>query len=169
MANTETFQNRIKRINKGKQWAPDGVVHTPVQAQTRKGRHGPIARFFHTVSLPMAFGIGLIAMSIARYARLAVSGLPEGGNVLTETLLIDAVLALVLSFVLAQIVSMRSIPQVIVSALGVSAGAMTMHMAVHRAPDLFMQVFGPAWVNAVVTTTDPNMVLYGHLLQRLPV
>ncbi|WP_213545914.1 hypothetical protein [Vannielia litorea] len=165
----DTFNSRITRINKGKQWAPDGVVHAPIQAARRKGRRGPVARLFHGISLPMAFGLGLIAMLVARYARLAVSGVPEGGGVLTETLLIDAVLALVLSFVLAQIVSMRSIPQVMVSALGVATGALTMHMAVHRAPDLFVQIFGPAWVNAVVTTTDPNMVLYGHLLQRLPV
>ncbi len=169
MSNIDTFQSRIARINKGKQWAPDGVVHAPVQAMRRKGRHSPLARLFHTISLPMAFALGIFSISAARYLRLVVSGLPEGGHVLTATLMVDAGLALVLSFVLAQIVAMRSVAQVIVSALGVIGGTLTMHMAVHRAPEIFAQFFGPSWVNAVLSSTEPNMVLYGHLLQRLPV
>lgn len=169
MANMDTFQNRISRINKGNQWAPDGVVHSPVQRMQRKGRNGPVARMFHTISLPMAFSLGLMCMAVARYIRLAVSGVPPGGHVLTDTLLVDGGLAVVLSFVLAQIVSMRSVAQVAVSATGVGVGALTMHMAVHRAPDIFSQFFGPTWVNAVLSTTEPNMVLYGHLLERLPV
>ncbi|MCO6381942.1 hypothetical protein [Oceanicola sp. 502str15] len=169
MANLDTFNDRITRINKGSQWAPEGVVHTPVQKARRKGRNGPIARMFHTISLPMAFALGLLAMAVARYARMAVSGLPEGGQVLTSTLALDAVLGVVLAFILCQIVQMRSISQVAVAVIGTGAGALTMHMVVHRAPEIFAQFFGPAWVNAVLSTTEPNMVLYGHLLQRLPV
>ncbi|MFY0632915.1 MAG: hypothetical protein JXQ91_03835 [Vannielia sp.] len=169
MASMDTFNDRITRINKGRQWAPEGVVHTPVQAARRKGKQGPIARFFHSVSLPMAFGLGLLAMAVARYARLAISGLPQDGQVLTSTLAVDALVAVVLSFILCQIVSMRSISQVAVAVIGTGAGALTMHMVVHRAPEIFAQFFGPAWVNAVLSTTEPNMVLYGHLLDRLPV
>ncbi|WP_139301235.1 hypothetical protein [Vannielia litorea] len=165
----DTFNDRISRISKGKQWAPDGVVHSPVQITRRKGRNGPVARLFHTISLPMAFALGLLAMAVARYARLAVSGVPEGGQVLTSTLAVDALMALVVSFLLCQIVQMRSVAQVVVSVIGTSVGALAMHMLVHRAPETFAQFFGPAWVNAVLATTDPNMVLYGHLLQRLPV
>ncbi|MBY6152610.1 hypothetical protein KUV47_05240 [Vannielia litorea] len=165
----DTFNDRISRINKGKQWAPDGVVHSPIQQQRRKGKNGPVARVFHTVSLPMAFAIGLLAISVARYGRLAVSGVPEGGQVLTSTLAVDAVMAVILTFVLCQIVQMRSVTQVVVATVGTGAGTLTMHMLVHRAPELFAQLFGPTWVNAVISTTDPNTVLYGHLLQRLPV
>jgi len=169
MSNLDTFNSRINRISRGKQWAPDGVVHQPVRTQMRKGRHGPVARFFHTISLPIAFSLGFLAMAISRFARLKISGVPEGGGVLTETLMIDATVALVLAFILVQIVSMRTVAQVMVSVAGVGVAAMGMHMVVHRAPEVFAQFFGPDWVNSVLASTEPNAVLFSHLLQRLPV
>lgn len=169
MADLDSFNSRINRINRGRQWAPEGVVHQPAPSPRANAAGNAVARLFHAISLPMAFSIGAFAMVVARFARLKVSGLPANGNVLTDTLMTDAVMALVVGFVLLQIVSMRGITQLFTAISGLGATALTMHMFVHRAPDVFAQFFGAAWVDAVISQTMADAVLFAHLIDRLPV
>lgn len=174
MADMDSFNDRIARINRGRQWAPEGVVHQPVQARGRgraRGRHGQpglFARLFHAVSLPVTLAVGLAAVLIARWARFKLSGLPEEGHVLMQPALMDAGAALAIAFVLTQVFSMRSVTQMACTVAGVAAGVLGMHLAVHQAPGLFAEVFSPAWVSAVISQTDPRGVLFLDL-GKLPV
>jgi len=154
-----SFNDRLSRINSGKQWVPEGVVHQT--AHQRQGRNGVFARLFRTISLPMAFGIGVVSVIIARWTRFAIYGLQSpGADVAIETMLIDGVLAMALGFVIGQMTALKSASQMLAKGFGVTACVVGMHLLVHRAPDLFTELFSPEWVNQIITSTDRNGILF---------
>lgn len=164
MTDINSFNERIGRINKGAQWVPEGVVHQPSRRR-KSGRHrSPVARLFGLFTLPMCLSLGLLSLLVARWGRFALMGLqPPELDMAPQTLAIDAGVALAICFLLAQITGLKSVKQLCVAALGLSAGLLGLHLLVHRAPESFSQLFTPEWVAMVTTSTDPNSPLFMSL------
>lgn len=154
--NKVAFQQRVARINSGKQWAPEGVVVSRrQQAQRRK-----TAAAANPVTLLLALVLGAVIVVAVRYARFhAFEGGAVSGDILMDNMVMDAVMAVALSLIVKIAANLRAFIHLPVMAAGIAVAALCMHMAVHRVPDLFAQAFSDAWVASITQATDANTVL----------
>ncbi|MBM7067529.1 hypothetical protein [Actibacterium sp. 188UL27-1] len=157
------FAERIKRIEGGTQWEPDGVL-LPDRSVDRKKRSkkGEVAsNAAYPLSIVLAFVLGMLTVLIARYVRFQMFGMPGGGgDVLADHLFMDAAMSSCIGFLIRMVTNMKSPIHMSAKGFGITAGVLTMHMAVHRMPDLFERLFSPDWVYQVIATTEPNGFLF---------
>ncbi|MEL6521969.1 MAG: hypothetical protein AAFQ66_13460 [Pseudomonadota bacterium] len=157
------FAERIKRIETGDQWEPDGVLHSkrPEKRKKRSQSAEMTSNAMYPLSIAAAFVLGILTVLIARYVRFQLFGMPGGGeDVLADQLLMDAVMSSVIGMAIRMATNMTSAIHTSAKGFGITTGVLTMHMAVHRMPDLFEMMFSREWVLAVISTTDPNGVLF---------
>mgnify|MGYP001796857615 CR=1 FL=1 len=83
-----------------------------------------------------------------------------GGDVLADRLVMDAVMSSCIGFLIRMVTNMKSPVHMSAKGFGITAGVLTMHMAVHRLPEQFERLFSPEWVYQVISTTDPNGILF---------
>ena len=113
----------------------------------------------YVLSLLAAFGVGVLVVFAARYARFHLTGMVPGAAGLgRSTMATDVVLAFLAGFVLQQIFHFRRPEHVGAKTIGMFAAMFTMHMAVHAWPGLFELLFSDVWVRQVIRLTDPSAI-----------
>ena len=149
------FQARISRIEKRKGHGR--------HARTQLTSVGHLFRnALWPLSVPATFALGIGLVIFARYARFHLVGLPEDTSEAAQaiSLCTDLLVALMVAFVIRQATRWRSGLHMTMQTLGMSCGSLCLHMAVHRWPDPFIAFFSPAWVDHVISTTEPNAILF---------
>jgi len=107
-----------------------------------------------------AFVVGMISVFVARYVRfhLGMGGL--AGEDADTMMLIDAAMGIGAGFVLRMIFHFEAKVFQTAQAAGVVAMIAVMHNFVHWAPGVFDVIFAPDWTREVITTTEPNSILF---------
>ncbi|MBT0956712.1 hypothetical protein IV417_04895 [Alphaproteobacteria bacterium KMM 3653] len=153
MSDISTFNDRIKRIDRGKQWVPEGIVVHQKGSQRPKGpsRLNPISVLFGAV-----FGAVLVVGVRAMRFYLV-----PGGDVpaLQSNLGVDAGLVLLVFAAVALLRRRFALMPLLFKCTGVAAAALGMHMAVHAQPDLWALAFSQGWVDQVIATTSATSPL----------
>ena len=143
------FAARVARIRAQQATRPSGPCK---RAERRE-------RWLYALSLLAAFGVGILVVFAARYARFHLTGmLPGTGEIGRSTLATDIVLAYLAGFVLQQLFNFRRAEHVGAKTFGMILAVFTMHMVVHAAPAPFEFLFSEAWVHQVIRITDPTTI-----------
>lgn len=140
------FSERLARIEANRAKAP---------AKTPPKRRG--AGLAYALSLVAAFGVGILVVIAARYARFHLTGVTPGSAELhSSNLAVDMGLAFLAGFILQQIFHFKRPEHVGAKTFGMFVAAFTMHMAVHAFPGAFELLFSETWVRQVIRLTDPT-------------
>lgn len=157
----QAFQDRLSRINKGQQWAPEGVLMPTQTLKQRQRKASMLGNAGYPFSIVLAFGLGMLTVVIARWARFQLfAGGDAGGDILMDNLIIDAAMSSGLAFVIRMMTNLTSPIHLSAKSFGITACVLTMHMAVHRFPDLWAVLFSPDWVKTVISQTEANGILF---------
>lgn len=141
-----SFSERVARIEANRAKAPD----TPKRKPRGDG-------MLYVLSLLAAFGVGMLVVVAARYARFHLTGVTPGSAQLNSSnLVLDMGLAFLAGFILQQIFHFKRPEHTAAKTAGMFAAAFTMHMAVHAFPGLFELMFSEIWVHHVIRLTDPT-------------
>lgn len=139
------FAARVARIEARRVSRPSRGVAPP------RGRGRFVASLFG------ALFSGYLVIMLSRYARFHLTGMVPGDTgVELGVVFGDLVMATMASTVLAMIFKFRSKEHAAAKAMGMAVGLFTMHMLVHRAPDLFTVAFSEVWVYRVISLTDAS-------------
>ncbi len=157
----QAFADRLSRIENGKQWEPEGVVIVQRKKRVKNRQNKQTAsNVMYPITLLALILLGVAMVVAARYVRFQVFGMgdPDGG-ILADHVVMDGIFSLILFFAVRQVANLKSVVLLAATAAGVIAGVLCMHMAVHRFPDLWAQLFGADWVNVVISTTPASWFL----------
>lgn len=141
-----SFSERVARIEASRAKAAD--------SPKRKPRGDGVT---YVLSLIGAFGVGLLVVVAARYARFHLTGvMPGSAQLSSSNLVLDFGLAFLAGVLLQQIFHFKRPEHMAAKTVGMFAAAFTMHMAVHAFPGLFELLFSDIWVRQVIRLTDPT-------------
>lgn len=125
------------------------------QGAKSKGLAGNSVSFFSIVG---ALLLGLLAVCLARYLRFRVfPGIDLEGQL---DLIANGGLGMIAGFLLTQMFRLSGKEHLAAQSVGVLAAICTLHNLVHWFPKVSEALFSPAWVNGVLTTTEPNSILF---------
>lgn len=120
-------------------------------------RVAPTGRGRLVASLFAALFSGYLVVMLSRYARFHLTGVLPGETGLdVGALMGDLVLAMLASAVIAMIFNFRTKEHAAAKTAGMVVALFSMHMLVHRWPDLFTALFSDVWVNRVIWLTDAS-------------
>ncbi len=161
------FAARIARIEKGigssKTTLYVGLDETYAVNYGKRGASGKfqMARnASYPLTIAMAFCVGLLSNAIARLAAFLSTGLPKGNVNLDYLAMMDFVTAMMLSLVIGAVLGMNIRNFMAARSLGVVAGMLGLHNAVHLWPDLFARIYTTPWVGYILSTTEPRSLLW---------
>ncbi|WP_141246511.1 hypothetical protein [Actibacterium ureilyticum] len=163
--NKTRFEERLTRIDKGRQWAPEGVVTRDMyakraaRAKTVKA-HNPLANILYPVGILMALLAGLISVLAARYAQFHL--LSDSVADMSSDLLLagEFAMASCVGMVLRMAIAVQGKDKLMAQTVGVWAGIVGLHNLVHLAPDLFTTLFSPGWVASVMASAPFQSILF---------
>jgi hypothetical protein len=172
MTNQEEFAARLSRVNSG---APNtkGTIFVGQDEQHHMTRETPqkvskgkevASNALYPLSLVGAFGLGMVAVAIGRYARFQ---LWAGRDALSDDadmeMAISFGVGILLSFVLAQMFRITSKEHKGLQAIGVFVMVCAFHNFAHWAPGPMSALFSPQWVATVQTESPPNSAKFRGL------
>lgn len=142
------------------------VYNRPVQRKvTRAGEiRGNTA---YPLSILCAFLLGLFGVAFGRYVRFQMmqTAIPDADP--TMDWLVNGAIGLMIAFALSQVFRLRAKEYLGVQLLGVFVMMCTFHDLVHLMPDQFEKAFSQDWVQMMLTTTEPNSVLFRGMFYML--
>lgn len=154
------FQQRLQRIGAGADntIAGQGTHRTP--AKRAKARMGGLMQ---ALSYPMAFALGIASIILAKYVMYHMNGLPDPQADMDIQMAIDFGIASAVLFAFGIAFSMTSKTHMSCKLAGMWVATLGMHNLVHLNPDLWTGLFARDWVQWVLTTTEPNTLLFRGL------
>jgi predicted DNA-binding transcriptional regulator len=166
-AQQSEFAARIARIEQGigssKTTLYVGLDETYAVKYRQRGQSGKF-QMAHNAAYPLtillAFAVGVLSNAIARLAAFLSQGLPDGGTNLDYLMMMDFVTAMMLSLVIGACLGMNIRNFMAARSLGIVAGMLGLHNAVHLWPDLFARVYSTPWVGYILSTTEPRSLLW---------
>lgn len=112
----------------------------------------------YPAGLAGAFLLGMFAVGFGRYVRFQImAGHHFEANL---DMAINMAMGLCVSFVLSQMFRLTNKEHLGLQSMGVFVMVCTFHNLVHWMPRAFEVAFSPAWVEQVLTTTQPNSILF---------
>jgi hypothetical protein len=164
MTNADIFAARLDRIKAG---APNtkGTIFVGQDEQIHRGKRetikpakgAEVARnSLYPLSLLGAFGLGLLAVALGRYARFHLAGAQAQLEDADLEMALTGGIGIMLSFVLAQMFRLTSKEHKGLQAAGVFAMVCAFHNLAHWAPGPMAMAFSPDWVAAVQAEAPPN-------------
>lgn len=160
MADIQSFEERIGRITAGQQWEPEGVIVAQHTSRKKKARKSLFGNAGYPLSIVMAFVLGILTVVLARYCRFHLFGVEQSGDIIADHLIMDAAMSSGLAFVIRMATNLKSPVHLSAKSFGITAGVLTMHMAVHRFPEIFDFLFSPQWTDLVIASTEANGILF---------
>lgn len=119
-------------------------------------------------SFLVCFGLGLLAYGIGQYVRFQATGLPDPTTDADTAMLTNGAFGLATLMVLSLMFGRRLRGLSIAKVLGLGAGLVTFHNAVHYAPQAFETAFSPEWVAQVRAETEPQSLYWrGETIKTL--
>jgi hypothetical protein len=161
------FAARIARIEQGigssKTTIYVGLDETYAVKYRQRGQSGKF-QMAHNAAYPLtillAFGVGILSNAIARLAAFLSQGVPDAATNFDYQMMMDFVTAMMLSLVIGACLGMNIRNFMAARSLGIVAGMLGLHNAVHLWPDLFAKVYTTPWVGYILSTTEPRSLLW---------
>jgi hypothetical protein len=161
------FAARIARIEKGigssKTTIYVGLDESYAVTYRARGNGGKLD-MARNAALPLtvliAFGVGVLSNTLARLAAFLSQGLPEPGINVDYMMMMDFITAMMLSLVIGACLGMNIRNFMVPRSLGVVAGMLGLHNAVHVWPWLFEPVFSKLWVGYILTSTEARSLVW---------
>lgn len=161
--NKTRFEERLSRIDKGKQWSPDGVVTRDMYAKRSVKKvkaHNPLANIFYPFSILLALLAGVVSVLAARYAQFhllsdSVSDMAPDILMVGEFLMASSV-----GMVLRIAMAVQGKDKLMAQTVGVWAGIVGMHNLVHKMPDLFTTLFSAEWVASAMASAPFQSIIF---------
>ncbi|MDJ0640383.1 MAG: hypothetical protein QNJ20_16280 [Paracoccaceae bacterium] len=152
-APNQGFHNRLNRV---------AEVRAPIEAAKPEVPVLPDwkAHFRQPIALLAAVLAGAMAVAVTRYLRFYMTGGTLMGDDADTAMLIDAAMGATGAFLLVTMFQINGAYLKIAQILGAVAMVVGMHNAVHAAPWAFNLAFSTEWTRNVVTTTEPNSILF---------
>lgn len=161
--NKTRFEERLTRIDKGNQWAPEGVVTRDMYARkaTRKVKaHNPLGNIFYPVGMMLALLAGLVSVVAARYAQFHLLS-DNIGDLAPDIILAgEFIMASSVGMVLRIAMAVQGKDKLMAQTVGVWAGIVGLHNVVHKMPDLFTTLFSSEWVGAVMASAPFQSIVF---------
>lgn len=154
----EAFVTRVERIKQRHQsrlaWHSRIFGSSAAASGTQLGRG---------LSLVSAVIIGSLAVLISRYAMFQTQGLPNGAANPGMVMIIDALFAFCIAFVIRMGLNMTSRTHFSASIIGVFIALTSVHNLVHAYPDAWAKAFSQEWVTHTTQMTEPkSLYIQGH-------
>ena len=150
---TRSFQSRLNRV---------AAVRAPIEAA--KPEISVLPDWKQNIKYPAAIVgaalLGILAVFIARYVRFHMTGGTLAGDDPDITMMIDGGIAAACSFALFSMLRFSGAEFKAAQTFGIAAMVMTMHNAVHAAPEVFDVVFSEEWTDEVIAYTEPKSILF---------
>ncbi|MEL7093334.1 MAG: hypothetical protein AAFN94_16520 [Pseudomonadota bacterium] len=108
------------------------------------------------LSLTSAVLIGCLAVLISRYAMFQTQGTPNGTADPGLAMIIDALFAFCIAFVIRMTLDMTSRMHFSASIIGVFIALTTVHNLVHAYPEAWARAFSNEWVQHMTEHTTPK-------------
>ena len=155
MSNQVNFQERLARIRAGCQIEAEDVLGKPRYRPNRAVR-GVRLRLgaFWTFSALFLMGMGVVALS--RYGRFQIWGMERAELAALDGVIMDLGMAGLSLAVLALVTKLNTLVAIGSYVLGSALSFFGMHIAVHRFPEFFGELFSLRWLFMVIQSTDPN-------------
>jgi hypothetical protein len=161
------FAARIARIEKGigssKTTLYVGLDETYAVRYRARGKGGKLdmaRNAAYPLSVLVAFCVGVLSNAIARLAAVMSQGLPERGVNVDYLMMMDFITAMMLSLVIGACLGMNIRNFMVARSLGVVAGMLGLHNAVHMWPWLFEPIFTKLWVGYIMTSTEARSLVW---------
>jgi hypothetical protein len=164
------FSARLARIESGigssKSTLYVGMDETYAVNYGRRGqgRGNSVADTLRGIGYPvmvaLAFMIGVAANVAARFVDFMWNGLPAASDNIDMQMAMDFGIALIVSSVLGLFFRIGIRDFVMMRLIGIAAGVLMLHNAVHAYPQYFETVFSPVWVSHIISSTDAGSVVW---------
>lgn len=169
----EDFAARVARITSGRTGSRTKVFVGPdevFQYARRSGRgragRGFLSNLGHSLAVLASVALGIAGHALALWVLFHLQGLPQPGANPDAGLLMQGAVAFVATMLLGQVLRLRAADLTVAKMLGVAAGVLLFHNAVHLWPALFETWFSPLWVGQVIAATDPQSLHFRGLSLR---
>lgn len=161
--NKTSFEERLTRIDKGKQWSPDGVVTRDMYAKKAGKKvkaHNPLSNVLYPVSMLLAVAIGLLSVIAARYAQFHLLS-DSTGDLSPDIIMVgEFVMATCVGMVLRIALAVQGKDKLMAQTAGVWAGIVGLHNLVHMMPDLFQTLFSAEWVATTMASAPMQSIMF---------
>lgn len=158
MSNQVVFQERLARIRQGSQIRPEGVITGPLARPNRAVR-GVRLRLGAFWTFSALFFLGVTSVFMARYGRFQVWGIERAEFAALDGVILDLGAAGLSLIVLLAMTKLNTMVAIVAHLAGTFMSFFGMHLAVHRFPDFFGDVFSLRWLFMVLQSTDPNKLM----------
>ncbi|MEL7166177.1 MAG: hypothetical protein AAGL96_11965 [Pseudomonadota bacterium] len=147
----EAFVNRLARLDAGH--AHRRKHHKFLVDGSGRASGSSLGR---ALSMTSAVIIGCLAVLISRYAMFQTQGMPNGPADPGLAMIIDALFAFCIAFVIRMALDMTSRMHFSASIIGVFIALTTVHNLVHAYPDAWARAFSSEWVAHTTENTAPK-------------
>jgi hypothetical protein len=160
------FSARIARIEKGTGISKstlfvgaDEVYSVNYAARARR-KESRLANVWYPLSVAMTFVVGALSDLVLRWIDWMTKGVPAVEADPGYAMVTGFFTALIVSLILGAILGIRVSQYLGLRALGIVAGMVGWHNAVHEWPDVFAMAFSPLWVGVVTRMTEPHSIYW---------
>ena len=161
-APNDGFQSRLNRMAELRAPIDAAKPQVDLLPDWRANIKGP-------VTLVAAVLVGIFAVFLARLARFHLTGGTLAGDNPDVTMIIDAGIAVAVSFVVFSLLKIRGREFKVAQVVGVMAMIGIMQNFVHAAPSAFGLLFSKQWAEDVVTHSEPGSIyIRGKYIAVLP-
>jgi hypothetical protein len=156
------FQSRLTRVADRRAPIDAGKPHVDLLPDWKANIKRP-------VTLVAAVFVGIFGVFLARLIRFHLTGGTLAGDNPDITLIIDAGIAVVVSFVVFRLLKIKGREFNVAQLVGVIAMIGIMQNFVHAAPGAFGLLFSKQWAEDVVTYSEPGSIyIRGKYIVVLP-
>ena len=152
-APNQAFHDRLNRV---------AEVRAPLEATKPEVSVLPDwkAHFRQPIAFLVAVLAGALAVVVVRSLRFYMTGGTLVGTDPDVAMLSDIALAAAGAFLLVSVLQVSGAYLKAAQALGILVMVLGMHNAVHAAPGAFKAIFSNDWTDNVLTSTQPNSILF---------
>lgn len=158
MTQTNTFHERLVRIEKGEQFIADAIIPKGF-LEARRVKKKKLIRFGAILSVVLVFVTALIGVVMLRYGRYQIFGIDRADLTSLEGVILDGGGSIIMVTIILFVTKLDSMLLVAANVFGALASFLGMHMIVHRFPDLFAEIFSLQWLYLVLQSTEANQIL----------
>jgi hypothetical protein len=158
------FSARIARIENGTGISKSTLfvgadeVYRVDYAARGPRRESRLVNAWYPISVAMTFVVGALSDLVVRWIDWMTKGVPAVEADPGYAMVSGFFTAMIVSLILGALLGIRVGQHVGLRALGVVAGMVGWHNAVHQWPDLFALAFSPLWVGVVTRMTEPQSI-----------